>query len=433
MRWFHLYNANDAVFTAPLDFGDFQTAELFKQIDTTFGEAIGAVDFFSARIAANHGAVPDDPAQPQEAYLTHPETVRLLWPELAGQFATRSVTPADRAKVVAAMPKKPIREIATSPKLRALLIGVNNAKDAPPLEGCVNDVFLVSSVLQESGFQAEDIRVVLNDRATCGAIQERLHWLLDGVRPGDQRFLYYSGHGALLPAYGPDGTIDHTSPCLVPYDFAWTEQSAITDRILLDFYSQLPYDARFMMVFDCCHAGGLARGSLRPRGLEPPDDIRHRLLRWNRELQMWQSRALPSVNKDLAKSKDKADFVGASGADFLLGRAIPLRTLSNKKYDKVRDTLGHKGPFMPVVLEACTVEELAFEYDHGTVGHGAFTFAIAAVLRRSEGKLTYAGLIKETTKVLKTLGYNQNPVIVGPKDVLNKRPVWRTDERSSEE
>lgn len=51
----------------------------------------------------------------------------------------------------------------------------------------------MSSVLQESGFEPEDIRIVLNDRATTQGIMDRLHWLLDGVRDGDERMLFYSG------------------------------------------------------------------------------------------------------------------------------------------------------------------------------------------------------------------------------------------------
>jgi hypothetical protein len=54
-------------------------------------------------------------------------------------------------------------------------------------EGCLNDVFLMSSVLQESGFDPEEIRVVRNERATTQGMIDRMHWLLDGLREGDER------------------------------------------------------------------------------------------------------------------------------------------------------------------------------------------------------------------------------------------------------
>ncbi len=405
MPWFHLYNPNDHVFTAPLDFGDFQTAANFEQIETKFG------DFWTADIAANHDAVSED-GHPDHAYLTHPQTKAVLWPQLAGHFVTRSLT----AAVTVTERARPSKETPANPQKRALLVGINQyPPNMPALQGCVNDVFLVSSVLQECGFEADDIRVVLDDRATIAGIQERLHWLLDATRPEDVRFLYFSGHGAMLPIYGPEGQIDRTSPCLVPYDFVWTKETAITDEALLNFYSQLPYDSHFMMVLDCCHAGGLTRGTMQPRGLEPPDDIRHRLLQWDRKLQMWKPRELHPLNKDLSKSKERDMYVGPSGAEYRLGRAISLRTLPDKEFDKVARKKNHEGPYFPVVLEACEVNELAYEYEHGVTGHGAFTFAFAAALRRSTGEQSYAELIKETGKVLKTLGYDQHPQAAGPR------------------
>ncbi len=62
----------------------------------------------------------------------------------------------------------------------------------------------MSSVLQESGFKPDEIRVVLNERATAQGIMERLHWLLEGVRDGDERMLFYSGHGAQIPQIQPE-------------------------------------------------------------------------------------------------------------------------------------------------------------------------------------------------------------------------------------
>ena len=81
--------------------------------------------------------------------------------------------------------------------------------------------------------------------------------------------------------------------CLVPYDFDWTPEHAVTDKQFLNLYSQLPYDSHFVAIFDCCHSGGMTReGGRKARGITPPDDIRHRALRWNAELQMWEDRTL---------------------------------------------------------------------------------------------------------------------------------------------
>ena len=99
---------------------------------------------------------------------------------------------------------------------------------------------------------------------------------------------------------------------------------------------------------------------------------------------MWVTRALPPANPDLAASANGQRIVGVSGATRLLGQAVSLRTLSTPKSEKVRQ-LGHQGPYLPVVYEACREQELAYEYRHGVISHGAFTYALAAI---------YAGTVR---------------------------------------
>ena len=107
----------------------------------------------------------------------------------------------------------------------------------------------------------------------------------------DQLLLFYSGHGAQLPAYNAKERVDHVDECLVPWDFDWSEAHAITDKQFVNLYSQLPYAAQFVAIFDCCHSGGMTRdGSYKARGITPPDDIRHRMLKWNPDEQMWEER-----------------------------------------------------------------------------------------------------------------------------------------------
>ena len=163
------------------------------------------------------------------------------------------------------------------------------------------------------------------------------------------------------------------------------------------------------------------------RGLDPPDDIRHRMLRWDPDVQMWMSRDLRPLNRDLQK-KDSKQFAGDAGATLRLGRGVALRAVPDKEYDKTRKDLDHKGPFMPVVYEACGEKEFAYEYQHGAVGHGAFTFAMAAALRRhgAAGKeVTFGELLKETARILKALQFDQHPEVAGPKAVLKMAVPWK--------
>jgi hypothetical protein len=411
--WYHLYNDLDHVFTAPLDFDGFPTAGNFLQVETDFGSPLA--------LALNHDAV--NPGAPDNAYLSHPQARAQFWPRISAPAAAPAVSRAIKsvAKAAAKVPDAPPR--------RALLVGINEYPDpANRLEGCVNDVFLMSSVLQECGFEAEDIRVVLDDRATAAAVLERLHWLLDGTAAGDERFFFYSGHGARLPAYGADGKVERVDACLAPYDFAWNEATAITDDRLVNFYSQLPYDARFMMVLDSCYSGGMTRGGPRVRGLEPPDDIRHRMLRWDAAAQLWVPRELPPADQQAPEGEPGTGGPQAA-ATRLLGRAGALRILPRPRYVKVRQALGHRGPYKPVVYEACSAQESAYEYRHGVIPYGAFTYALAANLRRhgaAREPVTFKALLDETASTLqKTLDFDQHPVADGPSDILKANVPWQ--------
>lgn len=397
-RWFHLYNPDDHVLTADIRL----SAGNFDEVGTRFD-------------------IPDDPLNHDAAhYLGHPNTRSTVWRLLSGAKVERSLS-----RGLATFEKA-----SAKPTRRALLVGINHYPDpANRLEGCVNDVFLMSSVLQECGFAAEDIRVVLDERATADGITERLHWLLDGVRSGDERVLFYSGHGAQMPAYGASDEVDHLDECLVPYDFDWTPQRAITDKQFLGLYSQLPYDSYFAAIFDCCHAGGMAReGGRRVRGITPPDDIRHRALKWNAALQMWEERPLASPNRSLEKDKDTGiAYLGSSGASYRLGRAASLRTLAQKDYDSTRKALGHHGPYLPVIIEACQENQLSYEYRHGVQSFGAFTYSLAETLRSSRAQRKnpdFIELVKSVGARLKRLKYDQTPCLLGPKKILDMPVPW---------
>lgn len=393
--WYHLYNEHDHAFTASLSV----PSDRFLQVRTSFDQAGELI---------NHDAL---------HYLKHANTRSMVWREISGAPVSRSMSVSSHA----------FREVARRSSRRALLIGINDYPDpADCLEGCVNDVFLMSSVIQEVGFASEDIRVVLNERATAAGILERLHWLLDGVESGDQRFLFYSGHGAQIPAYGVDDEVDHIDECLVPFDFDWSLDRAVTDDQFWKLYSQLPYDSNFVAVLDCCHSGGMTRGGrAKVRGLEPPDDIRHRAIEWDARLQMWKPRQLPDAVPDL-KAERKTAFVGTLGSLHRLGRAAPLRRVSRARS---RKNAPPTGPFMPVLFEACQEAQLSYEYRHGATSYGAFTFCMAEALRSATKKgasPTFRELKDLAARALAEMKYEQEPCLVGPDAVISHRIPWGT-------
>lgn len=185
--WYNLYNEQDQVFVVSLRV----PSPDYLQVDTPS--------------PSGHDAI---------GYLTHPNTVARVWREIAAGHPER------RALTRRSLTSAPAEQAKVAGERRALLIGINDYPDPKNrLEGCVNDTFLISSVLQECGFPPDSIRLVLNERATAAGIRDRMEWLLADPRPCDIRFLFSSGHGAQIPGYGPGDTVDRLDECLVPYDF----------------------------------------------------------------------------------------------------------------------------------------------------------------------------------------------------------------------
>jgi hypothetical protein len=275
-----------------------------------------------------------------------------------------------------------------------LIVGIDDYPDPKQrLEGCVNDAFTMSSVLQECGFDAGDIRLCLNHRATARDILDRLEWLVDAPLPGDELVFYYSGHGARIPEYGDNGEPDRHIEVLCPVDFDWTLERSVSDKQIFSTYAQLPWDTRLALIFDCCHSGGVHRdGAARARGVTPPDDIRHRELRWDRAEEMWVER----------------DFQPFNGATERLGRGSSVRRMPEIQYQATKDQRAEiaSGPYLPLIIEACAEDQLSYEYRHGSTSYGVFTYCLAETLRRLKGQVTFKDLVeREVRTKLERLGY----------------------------
>lgn len=398
--WHHLYNVNDDVFTAEIRLSE----DNFKQTETPFDDdGIG-----------DHAA---------ESYFRHRATIENVWRRIGAEaLGARNLAsaPSVRARTAVARGRK---------TQKALMIGINDYPNAADkLEGCINDVFTMSAVLQDCGVPPEAIRTCLDERATADGILSRLKWLLDDPKPGDELIFYYSGHGARIPEYGTDFEPDHHVETLVPWDFDWSREKSISDDQIFGLYSQLPYDCRLVMIFDCCHSGGMHRdGGPRPRGISPPDDIRHRELKWDSRTQMWVSRDFARINPKFTTQKQlAADYFGRRGTTNRIGRASMLRGLSSGQYARLkkRNKEMARGPYLPLIIEACAEEELSYEYRHGATSHGAFTFSLSSVLRREKKAITFEKLVAKTKAQLADLQYDQEPRILGPSAILKHKVPW---------
>lgn len=407
-HWYHLFNAEDDVLTTELEFPEAP----FTQLDTFFDEW-GPLD---------HSA---------ELYLGHKVTAANVW---AGFHSGKIRALDDNAAATRTSParSKPAPAIAgnwfkaptiirrTSRLRRALLIGINDyPQPENRLGGCINDVFNMSALLQERGYKPEEIRVVIDSRATTQGVNERLKWLLGDVRAGDERVLFYSGHGAQVTAYDADGEPHHKDETLVTYDFDWTHNYGITDDVLAQYYANLPYEAKFSIILDCCHSGGMARaGGVSVRGINPPDDVRHRSIEWDADKQMWFPRKELSLTRRMDKPspQDIRRYLGPDGDTQKMGRAVGLWSDKPAEFKASKTRLGHFGPYNPVILAACREDQYAYEYTHGSVPYGAMTFMLVQQLRASAGAKTLEEIVKQCNRLLKSkLGFEQETQLYRPK------------------
>ena len=429
-RWCHLFNRHDKLFTSPVDDEVAATDPQRLSLLTPFEQLPGPLGLL---------ALNDSPTR----YLGHPAGDAALWPLLA---RGRMVPPPATAQALLATRGVGVK-LLSGPRVRrrALLVGINAYPDpGMHLDGCVNDVFLMSRQLQESGFAAGEIRLLVDDRATQAAICERLKWLTDGAGPGDECVFVYSGHGAQIPAYGDTGEPDHLVETLVPVDFNWDDASThFTDKEFRRFYSHLPFgddsaadSAHFTAIFDCCHAAGMTRGAGRVRGINPPPDIRHRMLRWDpqagvdggwsgRDFMADQGAARPFTarrnGQAPAATLVRRDGIGASAA------LRPVSASAETAKLRAQTLYGQRGPYLPVLAYAAGEAELASEYLHGAQSYGAFTFALVERLRRARGQRaapSFDALLKQVGAVLKARHYGQRPELVGPEALRQRKVSW---------
>jgi hypothetical protein len=163
-------------------------------------------------------------------------------------------------------------------RVRAVLVGVDvyERADVPPLRGCVNDVILVRRILKEYfGVPNQDIRVVVNARATKANILHRLTTTIERAQPGDVVVFYFSGHGSQIRDRDGDELADALDEVICPYDMDWDRGTYVMDDDLDRVFGSLPEGVTIEAFFDCCFYGaGPREFTAEPRPQALRDDLR---------------------------------------------------------------------------------------------------------------------------------------------------------------
>ena len=145
-----------------------------------------------------------------------------------------------------------IQNIVTNFKnKRALLIGCNYNNSAYQLNGCINDVNNIKSMIKNIGFN--NINVLTDETDTPPNkinILTELTNLLNNSNSNDLLFFSYSGHGSQVVDRNGDET-DGLDEVMVPSDF-----NVITDDELKTvIQTYLKPNVTLFALFDCCNSG----------------------------------------------------------------------------------------------------------------------------------------------------------------------------------
>ncbi|KAK8139370.1 hypothetical protein PG984_002750 [Apiospora sp. TS-2023a] len=158
------------------------------------------------------------------------------------------------------------------PKRLALLVGIDHYLDGDQvtiddLRGCVNDVNIMSDLLQRFGFEApthltsppSNHSGAEDGAPTLQNIITKLEEILGGADEDDTFFFHYSGHGARLKSTKEPRGERKDDPSLLPMDYCSSEQALRgweLDLILAKFDNK---KVHVIVNLDSCHSGGAYR------------------------------------------------------------------------------------------------------------------------------------------------------------------------------
>ncbi|MFL5494530.1 MAG: caspase domain-containing protein, partial [Gemmatimonadales bacterium] len=275
--------------------------------------------------------------------------------------------------------------ISGSRTKRALLIGIDKYPKLTQLEGCVNDVQLMRSVLQETfGFLPENITLLADDQAPRDAILAALDKLVDDTGPGDIVVVHYAGHGSQMTdreGDEPDG-LDET---IMSFDSEgrWGVNRDITDDEIHLRLAKLGAKTSYItLIFDSCHSGTITRDAfgVRSRSIEPD----------TRPVSELPPSPLSTADRELLSARES----GPSGW-------MPLA----EQY---------------VLLAGCRDEETSYEYrppeGKGEIVHGALTYFLSEELRRATAGMSYRDLFERAAAKVNAANNSQHPQMEGRAD-----------------
>jgi hypothetical protein len=158
---------------------------------------------------------------------------------------------------------------------RALVIGINQYKNASPLGYAVNDAHEVSEILvAELGFEKDNVIYLADQDATkSNILKSFLRYSNDDVKVDDRLFVFFAGHGHTRS--GVKGEVGY----LVPYDADMEDYSTFIRWDELTRNADLIRAKHILFVMDACYGGLAVHRDLRPGSSRFLNDMYQRFSR----------------------------------------------------------------------------------------------------------------------------------------------------------
>jgi hypothetical protein len=286
---------------------------------------------------------------------------------------------------------------------KALLVGINHYPNPENnLKGCINDVLLMSKILQEQyGFDdINNLRVLTDERALTADIRTRLQWLVDGAVAGDTLVFHYSGHGSQVRDRDGDELKDGLDEIICPYDLDWDHP--FTDDDFYNIFKGVKPGVNLTVVLDCCHSGSGLREMVAPDLRRPQPAIPHR------------DKFLTPPPDILHRTQPMIEDMGTNRT---------LTMTKPKKELKTRHLVTQSSGSNAILIAGCRSNQTSADAWINNDYHGALTWYLYQTLSAANFKLSYATLIHGVQAKLKHEHYQQVPQLEGPASYVGK-PVF---------
>jgi hypothetical protein len=142
--------------------------------------------------------------------------------------------------------------------VKALFIGINyEGNPNAELKGCINDIQNAQILLRQLYPKSNAIYRSLTDRTelkpTRQNILEAIQWLVADLKPGQNVYFHYSGHGIrILDRSGDE--VSGADSCICPYNNGKIE--IITDdELRVALAEKIPAGSKCFAVIDACNSG----------------------------------------------------------------------------------------------------------------------------------------------------------------------------------